>query len=255
MCSGTSTNLIVIGLVQDAGLPISIGFFDIAYVGFPVLVAGLIYLFIFSRIILPARDDADSDSLDNARKYTHAVEVCKGSVVVGKNITQSGLRNLPGLFLYEIRRKSEIIPAPSPETVLFDGDVLYFTGLADGMEEVCKIGGLEPIEADQLGKVRGSSHQRIMVEVVIAGHSPIVGKTVKECRFRSRYNAAIVSASRHGERISTRIGDIRIRPGDTLLLETNEMFLKYHRHDHNFALVGQIVGGSVKPKKVTISLA
>eukprot|EP01104_Vermistella_antarctica_P001025 TRINITY_DN11098_c0_g1_i1.p1 TRINITY_DN11098_c0_g1~~TRINITY_DN11098_c0_g1_i1.p1 ORF type:complete len:767 (-),score=184.47 TRINITY_DN11098_c0_g1_i1:139-2439(-) len=256
---GTSTNLIVVGLLKDtndcdACNDFSVTFFSIGYVGFPVLVAGMIYLIFGARYLLPKEKDPGADLVANVREYTSAVVVTKPSPVIGKNIQQCGLRNLPGVYLFEIQRKNEVVPAPHPETVICEGDILLFTGVVSGMTEVTKIDGLMPAEADQLYKVGGSAHLRVLVEVVIAHHSPVVGHTVKECQFRRMYDAAIVAVSRHGERVNSKIGEITLRAGDTLLLETNPTFLKVHKNDDNFSLIGEAIDGSVLPKRGILNM-
>jgi len=245
---GTSTNLIVAALANAEGIPV--GLFDISVIGVPVLICGLIYILIFSRILLP-KNENPVDYIKNARKYTAAVEVKKNSIVVGKSIEEAGLRNLPGVYLFQINRKKEdgghqVLAAPSSDTILVEGDILYFTGVVDMMREVYNIEGLEPA-TNQVKKIAGPRSKRCLVEAVISSQSPLVGLTVKQSRFRTKYNAAIVAVHRHGTQLHTKIGDIELHSGDVLLLEANRIFLKYHKNDSNFALVSELADHSVVP--------
>ncbi len=121
--------------------------------------------------------------------------------------------------------------AVSPETVLQENDRLLFAGVVDYVSNLWRLDGLTP---DTQHSLPGN---RKLTEAVIALHSSLVGRTVKRIRFRTVYEAAIISVHRHGHRIHSRIGDIELQGGDTLLLEASEHFLTQHRFDSDFALV------------------
>ncbi|MFW6049707.1 MAG: SLC13 family permease [Myxococcota bacterium] len=241
---GTSTNLVVAGmaLARDPGL--RFGMFEIAWLGVPVLVVGTLYVLIASRWLLP--DGGRSrEMLANPREYTVLMRVEDESPIVGQAIEQAGLRHLPGLYLVEIERDGEVMPAVGPETRLHAQDRLLFAGIVDSVVDLRKIRGLVPA-TDQVEKLEGRP-QRCLVEAVVAAQSPLVGISVRETRFRTTYNAAIIAVHRHGERIRSKVGDIVLRAGDVLLLETERWFLRKHRHDRNFALLSE-VEGSEPPK-------
>jgi di/tricarboxylate transporter len=78
------------------------------------------------------------------------------------------------------------------------------------------------------------------LEAVISNSAPMVGKSVREGRFRSLYNAVIIAVARNGERIDKKIGDIVLQPGDTLLLEAAPEFAQAHRNSRDFFLVSRV---------------
>jgi di/tricarboxylate transporter len=162
------------------------------------------------------------------------------SPVVGQTIEQAGLRHLPGLFLVEIERNGEVMPAVGPGTRLHAHDRLLFAGIVDSVVDLRKIRGVVPA-TDQIDKLEGRP-ERCLVEAVVAAQSPLVGRTVRETGFRTAYNAAIIAVHRHGERIRSKVGDITLHAGDVLLLETERWFLRKHRHDRNFALLSEVEG-------------
>jgi len=235
---GTSTNLVVEGLAKEADPTLNLSLFEIAMVGAPQLVAGLIYIYLFSRCLLPVRESTQEKYKRNPRNYVVACRVKPRSVMVGSTIADAGLRHLPGLYLVEIEREDgEVIAAPSGTHILHANDVLFFAGVVESIRDVLRMEGLVP-DTEQHAKLYGShSRSRILVEVVVAMHSPVVGKTVKEARFRSRYNAAILAVHRFGHRIRQKIGEIVLQGGDVLLLATIPSFVQQHRSDHHFALV------------------
>ncbi|MNZ32227.1 Sodium-dependent dicarboxylate transporter SdcS [compost metagenome] len=157
----------------------------------------------------------------------------------GKTILEAGLRHLAHGYLIDIQRGNEILAAVSPSERLQSGDQLFFVGTADAVVELRGIAGLQPADG-QPGKLDVEQHQRRLVEVVIAPASNLEGKTVREARFRTHYNAAILSISRNGARLQGKIGDITLRGGDTLLLETSNGFAEEQRDNHAFLLVNPL---------------
>ena len=235
---GTSTNLVVNGLLVSAtGLP-GLRLFDLALVGLPCAIAGMIYLFIFHPWLLPSRKPVISES-DDVRQYTVEMMVPINSPLSGKSIEQAGLRHLPGLYLVEVIRNRHIIPAVSPKEVLCDDDRLVFIGAIDSIVDLHRLRGLQPA-TDEVFKLDTPRSERCLIEAVVSNTCPIVGKTIREGKFRTRYNAVILAVARNGERLPGKIGSIRLKPGDTLLLEANANFLSQQRISNDFYLVNGI---------------
>lgn len=234
---GTSTNLVVNGLMNRADLPM-FRLFDIAWVGVPCAVVGVIYVLAFSRWLLPERKPAISMT-DDPREYTVEMLVEPNSPLVGKTIEQAGLRHLAGIFLIEIDRDGIVIPAVSPQERLRANDRLVFAGVVESVVDLQKIRGLIPA-TDQVFKLDVPRTQRTLIEVVVSNSCPLVGKTIREGRFRNTYNAVVIAVARNGERIKKKIGDIVPLPGDTLLLEAHPSFLDLQRNSRDFYLVSQL---------------
>ncbi|MFO0694459.1 MAG: SLC13 family permease [Polyangiales bacterium] len=235
---GTSTNLVVARLASERAPDVHLHLFDLAWVGVPVAIIGLVYILVASRWLLPARDSLD-ENVSSAREYTVAMRVGEGSPIVGKTIEEAGLRHLPGLYLIEIERKGEVMPAVSPDTRLAGGDELLFAGVVDSVADLTKVRGLEPANG-VVSRLTHRREERQLVEAVVARESPFVGQSVRDAKFRTRYNAAILSVHRHGERIEKKIGDIQLEAGDTLLLEAHPSFVSAYRNDRTFSLVNGV---------------
>ncbi len=235
---GTSTNLVVDGLVRaQGGLP-GLALFDPAWVGLPAAVLGLAYILVFSPRLLPDRGGPVS-SRDGLRQYTAEVLVEPGGPLVGRTIEQAGLRHLPGLYLAEIERDGQIMPAVAPTEALCSGDRLVFVGVVESVVDLHRIRGLQPA-TDQVHKLTAPRDQRVLVEAVVSNRCPLVGRSIREGRFRAEYNAAVVAVARGGRRLSGKIGDIVLAPGDTLLLETHRDFMRQQRNSRDFFLVSGV---------------
>jgi len=251
---GTSTNLVVGGLVQEAHdkqvqlvnagklaavtLPDGLGFLDITWVGVPVSIAGIAFLALTSRWLLPNRKPPISNT-DDAREYTVDMVVTADSPLIGKTIEEAGLRHLPGVFLAEIQREELVIPAVGPQERLRALDRLVFVGIVDSVVDLRKIRGLAPA-TDQVKKIATPSLDRCLIEAVVSNTSPLVGVTIRDGKFRTRYNAVVIAVARNGEKINKKIGDIELQPGDTLLLEAHPSFAAEQRKSRDFFLVSRI---------------
>lgn len=235
---GTSTNLIVNGLMADEPGMSTLGMFDITWVGFPCAVVGMTYILLIGRYMLPDRRPVMSN-LQDTRQYTIEMFVEPGSALVGKTIEQAGLRNLPGMFLAEIDREGRIIPAVSPQEKLEGNDRLVFVGIVESVVDLQKIRGLKPA-SDQVFKLDSPRPERCLIETVVSTSCKLVGKSIRDGRFRSTYNAVVIAVARHGERIKKKIGDIVLQPGDTLLLEAHPNFFNQLRHSREFYLMSRI---------------
>ena len=239
---GTSTNLVVQGLMieaqkTDPAMP-TMGMWTIAAVGVPSAIAGLLFLLAFSRRLLPDRKSA-SASLSDPREYTLEMVVEPNGAVDGISIERAGLRHLPGMYLARIERNGEPIVAVGPEQVLHGNDQLVFVGVVDSVVDLHRMRGLTPAPA-QVYKLNDPRDARCLVEAVVSPACPIVGKTIREGEFRTRYDAVVIAVHRNGERIHQKIGDIVLAPGDTLLLETHRRFLRNRRNSRDFFLVSHV---------------
>jgi di/tricarboxylate transporter len=235
---GTSTNLVVNGLYTSQTQASGFALFELAWVGLPVVAVCIVYMLTAGRWLLPRRASAIA-SYEDVRQYTAEMLVQRDSPLAGKSVEEAGLRQLPGLFLIEIDRAGQIIPAVSSHEVLQTGDRLVFAGILDSVVDLQRIRGLVPA-TDQVFKLGGPRQDRCFVEAVLSDKCPLIGKTVREGRFRTRYNAVIIALNRNGERVKRKIGDIELRAGDTLLLECRPSFVEQQRNSRDFLLVSQL---------------
>jgi len=238
---GTSTNVVVSGLVAaKRGAPLEM--FDITWLGVPLFACGLVYLIVASRTLLKDRRPPMSTS-DDPRQYSLEMVVDPGSPLAGRTIEQAGLRHLDGLFLMEIDRGGHVIAAVAPTERLEAGDRLVFVGVIDSVVELQKIRGLRPA-TDQVFKLDDPRSERVLVEAVVSPSCPLVGRTIREGRFRSTYGAVVIAVAREGERLQMKIGDIVLQPGDTLLVEAGTAFVDRQRSNRHFYLVSEVTGST-----------
>ncbi|NUP97522.1 MAG: SLC13 family permease [Planctomycetaceae bacterium] len=236
---GTSTNMVVYGLaVGELGRRDVFNMFELAWVGIPCAIAGITFLVVTGRWLLPERKPSISVTGD-PREYTVEMEVEAGSAYVGQTIEAAGLRGLPGMYLAEIEREGRVLPAVGSSEVLRASDRLVFVGIVDSVLDLQKLRGLRPA-TNQVFKLDAPRSERCMIEAVVSPHNPLVGQTIRDGRFRAVYNAAVIAVARQGERLRQKIGDIVLQPGDTLLLEAHPSFADQQRNSRDFFLVSRL---------------
>ena len=240
MCTliGTSTNLIVYGLLIEARPDADIGLFDLAWVGVPLTLMGIVYAVTLSRALLPDRQKP-MEQLENAREYAFEVRIHDGGPLVGKTIAEVGLRNLKSAFVLDIERDSRLLTSVGPDEVLLANDRLTCVGIVDAIKDMRRMPGLS-IAEDQGFKLNLKHTQRRLVEIVLSSTSPLMGHTVRDSDFRQIYGAAIISISRDGSRVPGKVGDIKFQPGDTLLVEAEASFARRHKYSRDFLLVSAL---------------
>ena len=223
------------------------------------------------------------------KEFLIAVRVEPRSQFIKKTADEAGLRQLPGLFLVSIERHRsastavQLVPATAPhvpvtvsipdqpaslnkqfenqstdqvdivdpgDDALQEDDVLWYAGNANSIASVRKIPGLAPYSNDQVDKLSNvNSQERRLIQAVVAKTGPLVGKSIREIKFRTRYNAVVLAVHREGQRVHARIGDVILHPGDVLLLDAGPDF---HREAVNnsgsgFALVS-VLEDSAPPR-------
>ena len=201
------------------------------------------------------------------REFLTAYYISKKSPLIGKTVKEAGIGSLPNAFLVSIERPvsdsnnnlpaSAVDASPAQAAVSNDAkvtisieeklevnDILWWSGDGAGIGELRKIPGLSPFENSQVKKL-GAKNDRRLVQAVVARTGPLVGKTIKELKFRTRFNCAVISVQREGTRIQQHTGRIALQAGDVLLLEAGSNFVKDNADNSRcFALLSEIEGSA-----------
>ncbi len=235
---GTSTNLVVNGLWINHSAGPGLGLFELAWVGLPCALLGLTYLVLLGERLLPDRLPATA-SFANPREYTVEMVVAPQGPLVGRTVEQAGLRHLEGLYLVEIERDGRIIAAVGANERLQADDRLVFAGHIESVVELQRIQGLVP-SAEPGFRLDARYPERCLIEVVVSSRCALLNETIAGGRFRTVYGASVIAVARDGKRIQGKLGNIRLQPADTLLLETRPVFLQRYRNAPDFLLVSHV---------------
>ena len=233
---GTSVNMTVAGLITEAGMP-PMGFFELLPVGLPIAAVGILYLVFIVPRRLPERVDPSEGLGERRREYVTSMLVQDDCPLLDRTVEEAGLRQLPGLFLVEIDRGGRVITPVAPDEMVRSGDRLVFAGVVSTIIELQRIRGLLPI-AEEEATASDPTHR--LAEAVVSRSSPLVDRSIRDANFRTVYDAAVIAVHRNGERVPGKIGEIVLRPGDTLLLQCAPGFLRAHHNSPDFFLVSEL---------------
>ena len=236
---GTSTNLLVAGLMEDAGLP-PLGLFDLTLVGAPAALAVIAYFAAVGHRWLPDRGTGDAAPVPADCLFE--VRVAEGSPLAGQTVGDAGLRALGDAFLVH-RRRGDDVATVSPETLLRAGDVLLFTGTLEAHDRLLARPGIE----------RAQGHAEAgglpVYEAVVAGRSPLAGQTLRGLDFRQRYGGVVLGVRRRDAALDGALGRTPLQEGDLLLVEAPPAFAARWGRDHDtFYVVSP-----VRPPRVAAS--
>ena len=226
---GTSTNLIVSSFLEDL-TGSGIAFFAFLPVALPAAMAGLAAMLLMHRV-LPASNEAYAQTHD----FLIEMVVADDSRLVGNTVLENGLRDLGDLFLVELVRQGRLMTPVMPDEHLEAGDRLIFSG------DVTKVGILERFHGLRSFALDQGLLGTNLTEVVLLPGAPVIGLTIKQSEFRSRFDAAVVGLHRDGERLSGKLGNISLRAGDSLMLAVGADFQKRSNLSRNFLIVDNSV--------------
>jgi di/tricarboxylate transporter len=229
---GTSTNLVISGLLEAAGEP-ALGFFEITAVGLPIAIVGGVVLVFLTPKLLPIRRSVRQEAEDETRDFVVDMVVEETGQINGRTVEAAGLRHLSGSFLATLERDGHLLAPVAPDTILRTGDRLRFVGKSDDVLDLQTTRGLKSAEAGHFLE----TDQARYFEAVIGAASPLVGSTLRDADFRSRYQAAVLAIHRAGQRVDAKLGQVELRVGDTLLLVADAGFLDRWRDRGDFLLV------------------
>jgi di/tricarboxylate transporter len=258
---GTSTNLLVAGLVLELGMD-RIRLFDITGPALVLTSIGLVYLLTVGRWLTPTRE-ASTDMMERyeLRDYLSVLIVEDESRLAGRTLRESRFGEAHGLEIVRIERGDQRIIAPGADTTLQAGDVLLVHGKIPDIAKInevdhLRIAGTKPElrePAAEDGEDRKKETLRL-AEIIVPPRSPVVGRSLRQLAFRGRYGVPVLAAQRHGQPLHERLRDIVLEPGDILLVQGSPRQLRdIHRSGH-LALLGAVDLPAKRIRKLKFSV-
>lgn len=251
---GTSTNLVVSGLMQQYGLA-PLGMFELTPVGLPILLAGMVYMATIGQKLIPDRS-AKPDTIqqiDDNLFFTE-ISIPAGSVLIGKTIDQSGLIRPMGLGMLELQRGTESLK-PLADTVLQERDILLVEGSRADMLRLASASGITV--SGRIEELEGYMREGTarIAEVVILPGSSLVGRTIKGLGLRERYQIQILAVNHGGAIRHARIGRLMLQFGDVLLLKLPEKNLNLLEQDRMFRVLDIVETPIINRRPIFLSSA
>ena len=216
---GTSTNLAVSGALQRYGYG-SISMFELTPIGIIVVAAGILYVIFIGMRMLPSAGGGDSLTDEySIREYISELLVLPDSRLIRLTLEEANLNAELGLNVLGIIRGDEKIIAPESSQRIQMMDLLIVEGKISDILAVKDEAGLEIKPDFKLNDVLLESDEVQLYEVLIMGGSRLMGRSLKDQRFRQRYDLTVLAINRHRETIIEKLSDFRLRFGDVLLVQ------------------------------------
>ena len=208
-----------------------LGLFEITPVGLLIMGVGIAYLMLFGRRLLPDYPEESLAEDFNIREYLSEIAVMPGSSLIGQHVFESSLAEMEFRIVKVLRKKRSFVP--NIRSVIEEGDVLLVSG---GMEDLMAVKDASGIEIHAEIKLEDEALQTEEVkiaELLITSKSTLIRRTLKETEFRQRFGLAVLAIYRHGQSLGSKLGAIRLRAGDLLLVQGTEERLQSLQHDTN----------------------
>lgn len=215
----TSTNLVISGLMSNAGLA-PMGMFELSPVGIPVAIAGLVYMYFIGRRLVPDRAGADG-LLEQfgVRSYITEVLVQPDSPLVGKTLAEANLGRDLDLAVVRVLRDPNQYLWPRQDMRLRAGDVLLVEGAREHVLQVKDTAGIEIRPDVTLSDPDLRTEDTSLVEALVVPGSRLVGRTLRTVNFRERYGLQVLGLNRHGRNLLEKLSRSVLRVGDVLLVQ------------------------------------
>lgn len=237
---GTSTNLVVYGMMQADENQYDMSMFEISKIGLITLVFGIAYILLTSKWLLP-KEKSNNKNADNGERKEFYFEftINRNSPFIGCEVNKGHCNLLAQNDIAAIKRKGEFIEIADKDIVLEEGDVLMIPGRSIHIENLTKTEGIT------LSTVKNADPEFVkradkVVEVVLAPRFPGLRKSLKEFDFQRKYGAAIIAIKKDGKSITSDFDNVKFEEGDDLLLLTDNSFMTAWGESSVFHLISDV---------------
>jgi di/tricarboxylate transporter len=213
---GTSTNLLVNGILVERGEP-ELSMFELSDVGVPIALAGALYLAVVGRRLLPTREMLTSIlSEEERREYFTEAFVPGASPLIGKSLRAAGLVSARGFRVIEVVRDGVAIHMDPAVTLLEEGDRLVLACRPSGIARARSMPGFDFTAEAGLEQI--AAHEGVVFEGAVAPNSEVIGQSVSELNFRQRFRVIVLAIHRGGQNVRDKLETLPLQMGDILLM-------------------------------------
>ena len=234
---GTSTNIIV-GTIFAAGPHPPLQMFEFSGLGLVLLTLGAVYMLAIGQRNLPYRPtEASLTEGYRLREYLTELVIRSDSPLLDKTLRETDFSQMLDIEVLEIQRGRQKLRLFLQEIRLKSGDVLIVKGNLENILKIRDTEGVDILAEAKLSDRDLKSEDITLAEAVISPDSSLIGRTLKEANFRQRYQATALAIRRHASQIRDKLGRVRLRMGDMLLVQVRKEVLGNLRQDSDFLLI------------------
>ncbi len=235
---GTSTNILASAIAEEAGLG-AFGMFEFTKLGVIFFAVGVAYMMTVSRKLVPDhRGKGDLTKSFGMGDYLTDLVLQAESKSVGQSLASAPLVEELGIEVLQILRGEDIL-RPTPETILREHDVLRIKGDLRTINELKDRAGVTFGMSMKWRDEDLESTDTRLVEAVVGPSSPLAGKSLAESHLRENYGAAVLAIRHHGALTHGEVQNIKLMPGDTLLIDVPNDQIEHLTQQRVFLLVSR----------------
>ena len=250
---GTPPNILATSILTERGLP-SFEFFDFAPTGIIVFLSGVLYMVLVGRFLLPSHTNVEDEQAAKLREYVTEVRVLEDSRLIGFTLAEAHLDDELGLSVLAIVHEGEQVRRIDSETVIQRDDLLIVSGDVQSLIEADNKMGVV-IEPDFKFKLADLDTDSTHVfEAVLPSRSQFGGRTVTEIRFRDRYGFTVLAIWRQGEVLVNRLGNVKLRAADVLLLKGARKNMQYLQQNNQVLVLEPLEIDNQRKKKAPLAV-
>ncbi len=248
---GTSTNILVDGVARDAGIePFHI--FEIAPVGIPMAIAGILFVFFFRKLLPERMAMASLLGQNESPRYILELVIEAESPFIGERAIEVKDFNEADSRLVDVVRGDASLRREMDKVILAEGDIVV---LRSPMKEILGFKQAPDIQTPAGGLQPLSARTSILVEILLAPGAAFIGKTLRHLRLRRRYGVYPVALHRKSANMADRFEYTPLEVGDTLLIEGAPEDLKRLCDDNSLLNVSMPRERAVKKSHAPIAIA
>ena len=220
---GTSPNIVVSRLRQEITGE-SFTMFDFTPVGATLTVCGILFMLFFNRIV-PERSNKNAsieESLE-AAAYSSDATVVEGSPSIGRSLNEI-LRNGDGDVIATSIIRGHVHLSPLPDVRLMANDTILMEGTAGALDKVVSTAGLT-LSGQPIPTGRGEAGEISAIEAVVGNESRLIDISARSIALFHSYGINLLAVSRQGQRLREKLSEVRLRPGDVIVVQGNNRTL------------------------------
>ncbi|WP_373074607.1 SLC13 family permease [Zeaxanthinibacter enoshimensis] len=246
---GTSTNVAVSGYMSEVGLE-PLAFFEFIGIGLILFATGLVFMVIFWKRLLPDYKESSFTDEYNIKQYLSEIVILKESNLVGQFAFRTDLAEWHVRIIKIVRGRNEFIPNRSSR--IEANDILIMECNAETLIRIREISGIQVL-ADIITDEKIQSSEIKLAEVMITPGSRLLDRTLREARFRQNFDLVVLAIHRLEDTLSEKIGNLKLKIGDVLLVQGTEETINSNRSSTDFSFIGDFRVIMNKEKKGILS--
>lgn len=247
---GTSTNILISSIAVSYGMP-ALGMFEFSRLGIIFFAVGVLYMIFFGIKLIPdRRPKEDLSSAFMIKDFITEIRLKESAKSVGFKISESPLVKELNVTILEVIRGDEKTKIPRADFVLKENDILKVKGNLEKIKELKEREGIAIHSLEKISDVDFDDTETILIEAVVSTDSRLRGKTLKSSDFRNNYGGIAIAISHGGRIIYNNLGDIKLKAGDSLLIEMAKTDIKRLSTSNDFVVLKEIENQTFKKNKI-----